>query len=79
MPTRNAIIPGVDAEVEVHGEMPPLAEQDTARRFSAHDLRDDRDKFGDLANPVIDAFPARLTGQSLQSNPLGELALRLLC
>ena len=62
MGQRNAIIPGIDPEVEVHGDMPVLAEPDTARGFSAHDLRDDRDKFGDLANPVIDAFPARLTG-----------------
>lgn len=62
MTRRNAIIPGLDPEIEVHGEMPPLAERDEARRFSAHDLRDDREKFGELANPVIDAFPARLNG-----------------
>lgn len=59
---RNAIIPGIDPEVTVHGDMPMLAEPDTPRGFSAHDLRADRERFADLANPVIDAFPARLSG-----------------
>ncbi|MFK7943167.1 MAG: DUF563 domain-containing protein [Paracoccaceae bacterium] len=68
MSQRNAIIPGIDAEVEVHGEMPVLAEQLEAYGIKAFDLRDDREKFADLANPLIDSYPARLSAPWYQFN-----------
>ena len=68
MGTRNAIIPGIDPEVEVHGAMPELAVKEQPRGIHAADLRDDREKFADLANPLIDTFPKRLAAPWWQFN-----------
>ena len=59
MGQRNAIIPGTDPEIEIYGELPPIAEKVEAEGIHAHDLREDREKFGDLANPLIDSMESR--------------------
>lgn len=59
---RNALIAGIDPEITVHGAMPALAESVASRNIAALDLRADREKFGDLANPRINNLPARLAG-----------------
>lgn len=61
MGQRNAIIPGTDPEIEVHGTMPLIAEKVEADGIFSHDLREDRDKFGELANPLIDSMQSRFS------------------
>lgn len=70
---RSAIIPGSDPEVVVHGELPPFgrwSKPGFATRVSCLDFREDRDRFAELANPLIDGFPARLAMRWFRFNSI---------
>ena len=70
---RCAIIPGADPEIEVLGSFPNSADEaypgDVARLTGA-DLRDDHQKFGDLANPLIESFLPRLSATWYRFNSI---------